>query len=427
MKQKNFLVLSLLTVAVLGVAVVSQRSGSDASAVEASGLLFPELDAHLNDIAEVKVEKFGKSATLRREGGRWVLTDRGNFPAKFEKVKELAMRVASLEIEEQKTSKKENHQKLGVAWPSTAEEGSEGAEAALVVIKDAAGKELAAVVTGKTQWMGSKAKVYARRLSEDQVWLCEPRGSLEVVPEAKNWIEPEIVKLENERVQSVAIEHQDGERVDIARSATDHTKFAVQAVPAGRTERYVGVANGVAQALGSGLTLEDVRAVTEIDFAQEPLAKTRFKTTDGQELLIELAKFEEKTWAKVSATYSEPPPEAGPAAPAEGTETPEGGTPAEPAPEEPKRDVAKETSELNERLAPWAFELASWRSDVLLRRMKDLLNDPTPPEEGSADAGLQGVLDDLGIEDEELTPVEPTTPPADEGGAPPHADDGHPH
>jgi hypothetical protein len=425
MKQKNVLVLTVLTAAALGWAVLSQGSDSGAASNEASGKLFPELDAHLNDIAEVRVEKFGKSATLRREGGKWILADRGGYPAKFEKVKELAMRVASLEIEEKKTSKKEYHAKLGLTWPGAAEEGSDGAEAALVVIKDAGGKELAALVTGKSEWMGSKAKVYARRLAEDQVWLCEPEGSLDVVPEAKNWIEPEIVKLDNERVQSATIEHADGERVDIARAATDHTKFAVQAVPAGRTERYAGVANGVAQALGSGLTLEDVRAVTEIDFSKEPLAKTSFKTTDGLELVVTLAKFEDKTWAKLSASFTPPPEEAGPAAPAEAT--PEGEAAPEAVPEEPKRDVAKETEELNQRLAPWAYELPSWRSDALLRRMKDLLNDTAPSEEGSGDAGLEGVLDDLGIESDEPVPVEPEAPPADEGGTAPPDDHGHPH
>lgn len=430
MKQKNVLVLSAVTLAALAWAFLSQGPDTDAVANVSGTRLFPELDARLNDIAEVRVEKAGKSATLRREGGKWVLADRGNFPAKFEKVKELAVRVASLELEEQKTAKKENHQKLGVAWPVTAAEGEDGAEAALVVIKDAGGKELAALVTGKTQWMGSKAKIYARRLAEDQVWLCEPQGSLDVMPEARNWIEQEIVKLENERIQSVAIEHADGERVDIARSATDHTKFAVQAVPVGRTERYAGIANGVAQALGSGLSMEDVRAVTEIDFAKEPLAKTRFKTTDGLELVVELAKFEDKTWARVVSSYTPPPEPTPPAeAPAEGEAEPEGeaasGTP--PAPEEPARDVAKESSELNERLAPWAFELPSWRSDALVRRMKDLLNDPTPPAEGTDDEGLQGVLEDLGIDAEDAPVVEPEPPATDEGGATPPADDGHPH
>lgn len=423
MKQKTLLLLSIATAGAIGLAVLTQRSDSSSSAATSGGRLFPELDARLNDIAEVRVEKFGKSATLRREGGKWILADRGGFPAKFEKVKELAMRVASLEIDEQKTARKENHAKLGVEWPSQAEEGSEGAEAGLVVLKDASGKELAAVVTGRTEWMGSKPKLYARRLAEDQVYLCEPQGSLDVVVEAKNWIEPEIVKLENERVQSVAIEHADGERVDITRSAANHTQFAVLGVPPGRTERYEGIGNGVAQALGYGLQLEDVRPVTEVDFTKEPLAKTRFAAVDGLGLTFELAKFEDKTWARVVATYTAPPEPAKPAeaAPAEGEDA--AATPPAEAPpaEDPadKKDIAAEAAALNERLAPWAFELPSYRTDVLLRRMADLLDEPAPPDENS----LEGVLQDIGEGAGDLGPVEPEAPATDEGATAP-ADDG---
>lgn len=420
MKQKNVLVLSALTVAALALALLTQRSDTTSSKSVAEGKLFPELDARLNDVAEVRIEKFGKSATLRKDGGHWVLADRAGYPAKFEKVKELAMRVASLKLQEKKTARKESLAKLGLAWPAPATEGSEEAQAGLVVLKDASGTELAALVLGKSEWMGSKPKVYARRLSEDQAWLCEPSGSIELAPEAKNWIEPEIVKLDNERVQSVTIAHADGELVDLARSATDHNQFSVQAVPPGKVEKFAGVANGVAQTLGSGLTLEDVRAVTEIDFAKEPLAKTSFKTTDGLELAIELAKFEDKTYARFVATYTPPPEAAGPAPAAEGETKPEGETPAEPA-----RDVGKEASELNARLAPWAYELPSWRSDALLRRMSDLVNDPAaenPP--GSADGGLGNALQGLGYDDQEPAPVEPATPPVDEGGTPPTPEGG---
>jgi len=422
MKQKTLLLLSVATVGVLGLALVTQRASTDNSGQSSGGRLFPELDSRLNDIAEVRLEKFGKSATLRREGGKWILADRGGFPAKFESVKELAMRVASLEIDEQKTAKKENHAKLGVAWPSTAAEGEEGAEAGLVVLKDASGKELAALVTGRTEWMGSKPKLFVRRQAEDQVYLCTPQGSLDVVVEAKNWIESQIVKLENERVQSVAIEHADGERVDITRSAANHTQFAVQGVPPGRTERFAGIGNGVAQALGYGLELEDVRPVTEVDFTKEPLAKTRFVAVDGLGLAFELAKFEDKTWARVVASYTPPPAPETPAeaAPAEGTEGAEATPPpAEPAPEEPKKDVAAEVAALNERLAPWAFELPSYRTDVLLRRMADLLDEPAPPDENS----IEGVLQDIGATPEDLGPVEPEAPATDEGSTAP-ADDG---
>ncbi|MSR60832.1 MAG: DUF4340 domain-containing protein [Planctomycetes bacterium] len=415
MKQKNLLLLSAVTVAALAVAALSLRKDGGASGAPEK-LLFPALGEHLNEITEVHVEKAGKSATLRKEGGQWKLTDRGGYPAQFEKIKELAVKVAELEIEEAKTSKKANHAKLGVEWPSTVVEGSEDAVAGLATFKDAGGKELASVVIGKSEWQGSKPKIYARRTGEDQVYLCRPTGSggLDLAPEARQWIEPKFLDLDNERVQNVSIEHADGETIAIARSTTNHTQFKVQNVPPGRTEKYDGVATGVATAL-SNMQLDDVRAVTEVDFTQSPLAKARFKTVDGLELVLETAKFEDKTWVKVVASYTPPPEPPAEAKPAEG-EAPagEGDKPAESS----KKDVAKEAAELNQRLAPWAFEVASYKTDVLARHMAELLDDPNPAAKGE-DGGLEGAMQQMGLGMEEDQPVvEPTPATDDEKPAP---------
>jgi len=438
MQQKNLLFLSVVTVAALAVAALALRGKDGGSAATGRARLFPELSAHINEVAEVKIEKGKASATLKKENGQWKLADRGGYPAQFEKVKELAVRIADLEIDEAKTAKKANHAQLAVEWPHTpvagqeeGSEASEGEEAALVTMKDASGKELAALVVGKSEWQGSKSKVYARRASEDQVYLCAPRGTLEVAPEAKGWIEPKFIELANDRVQDVTIEHADGERVEIGRSAENHTQFKLKNIPPGETERYEGIANGVAQALGYGLQLEDVRPASEVDFSKEPVAKTRFRCVDGLELLVETAKLDDKVWVRISASFT-PPPE--PPAPSESADSPAADPAAEkpadaPAaevkPEAEKKDIAKEAADLNQRLAPWAFEVGSYKTDVLARHMKDLLAEPTPPPEGGEmDSGLQGVLDQMGVEDGELAPevpapeVVPAPAPDDEGAAP---------
>jgi hypothetical protein len=426
MQQKNVMILGTVTVVALGVAALALRNPDAAASKSEEARLFPALSEHINDVTEVRIEKGDKSTTLKREGGKWKLADRGGYPAQFEKVKELAVRIADLEIEEAKTSKKANHAKLGVEWPpakkeakeakegeATEAEGAEDAEneSGLVTLRDASGKDLAAVVVGKAEWRGSKPKVYARRAGEDQVYLCAPRGTLSVTPDAKSYIDPKFVELSNDRVQSVAIDHADGEQVEIARSAENHTQFAIQNMPPGKSERYAGVANGVAQVLGYGLQLEDVRPVTEIDFNQSPLAKTRFRCVDGLELLFESAKFEDKTWVRVSASFTPPPeppktetpPAEGEDAAAKSDEEKEADEvksaeekPAEEKKEE-KKDVGKEAAELNERLAPWAFEVASYKSDVLAKRMKDLLAEP--PAANGEDGGLGEAMEDMGSDD----------------------------
>src|SRR5262245_13294302 len=439
MQQKNVLILGTVTVVALGVAALALRNPDASASKVAETRLFPALPERINDVTEMRIEKGGKTTTLKREGGKWKLADRGGYPAQFEKVKELAVRIADLEIEEAKTAKQANHKKLGVEGPPAKQEKKEGEaaevsesseesenESGLVTLRDSSGKDLASVVVGKSEWRGSKPKVYARRLGEDQVYLCAPRGTLSVMADAKSWIEPKFVELQNDRVQSVSIEHADGEEVEIGRSVENHTQFAIENMPPGKSERYAGVANGVAQALGYGLQLDDVRPVTEVDFAKEPVAKTRFKCVDGLELLIELSKFEDKTWVRVAASFTPPPEppkaETPPAEPAEAAATEPGAEksaeegkpaeekPGEDKPAEEKKDIAKEAAELNERLSPWAFEVGSYKTDVLAKRMKDLLAEP--PKEGGEDGGLNEAMDNLGIDQDEAgkAPVEDEQP-----------------
>jgi hypothetical protein len=419
MKQKNLLILAGATTLALAVAAIALRGDGDSGAASAEGMLFPELSERINDITRIHLEKGGESATLELADGRWCLADRGGYPALFEKVKQLAVLVASLEIEEKKTARKANHARLSLEWPPPADGEADGeveGEASLITLQDASGAQLASVVVGKSEWgSAGKSKVFVRRADEDQVYLCVPPSPLNVMPEASNWLETKFVELENERVQGVTIEHADGERVEIARSAANHTQFAVQNLPPGQVERFTGVANGVAQALGYGMQLKDVRPADEIDFTLEPLGMTRFRCTDGLELLIESARFEEQPWVKVTALYVAPPApseastEASTEATGDGTSEATEDAPAavledsttaasDPTPE---ADVRAEVESLNERLSPWAFEVDSYKTDVLVRRMQDLVPEPETPTQG--EMSLEGLLD----------------PPATEGAAPP--------
>src|SRR5262245_64153988 len=156
MQQKNVLILGTVTVVALGVAALALRNPDAAASKSESARLFPDLSEHINDVTEVHIEKDGKSATLKREGGKWKLADRGGYPAQFEKVKELAVRIADLDIEETKTAKKTNHAQLGVEWPVPKKEATEGeedavSESGLVTLRDSAGKELASLVVGKSE------------------------------------------------------------------------------------------------------------------------------------------------------------------------------------------------------------------------------------------------------------------------------------
>ena len=208
MKQKGVLVLTLVTVAAVVVAALALKKHDAGAAHADRQKLFVELDGRVNDVAEITVQKGGKSATVKREGGAWRLTDRGGYPAKFDQVKQTVVRLAELAIEEEKTARTENHEKLGLKLPDPAQpapaptdEASPESpsppesEAALITLKDAGGNALAALVVGKTEWRGSTQKVYVRRANEDQVYLCS--GRLDINADPGTWIDKDLLKLDN--------------------------------------------------------------------------------------------------------------------------------------------------------------------------------------------------------------------------------------
>jgi len=415
MNAKGLLILTTVTaLAVAGAAYTLREPEAAESDVSAAGHVLPGLLARVNDVSSVEVLSAGETVTLRQTADGWGLAERGDYPVSFTKVKETVMNLANLEIDEHKTALAANHAKLGVEDPR-----GEGATSSLVVLRDAAEKELAQLVVGESKQNG----VLVRRAGEDQVY--RSRGTLRLETKPTSWVEREILRLAGDRVDAVTIRHQDGSVIDLARNQENTSQFLVQNLPEGRTEKYAGVANGVGTAL-SYLALEDVRPIDRVDLTVEPIARATYRCKDGLVLEVELATFEEKKWASLHARYEEiAAPVIGPVAPVE-PEEPADPTDADPG-DEPATDAAQaeaealrertrtEADDLDARLSPWAFQIVDSKATAIAKKMEDLL---AAPEEEETDAELDESdfsFDDLLGSDEE--PVEdPTEPPVDDPG-----------
>ena len=310
MQNKALIVLSGLTVVVVTLALlaVQQRGSAVAAPDEDPGPLLGDLKERINDVAALEIQSRADTLTLRRENEDWVLVERGSYPVEFTKVKEAVVGVANLEIEEPKTSRPENHAKLGVQAPE-----EEDATSKRIVLRDAGGTELARVILGEGKFRQGSQAIYARRDGEDQVYLCA--GNVRIDTNPTSWIERDLLRLESDRVQDVRIVHQDGEEILIGRDPENHTQFVVENLPADREPKFPGVANSLGTAL-TYLGLEDVRPASEVDFEAGARARAHFSCPDGLAIEVETAAFEDKTWARIVASYVEPAAGIGPPAPA---------------------------------------------------------------------------------------------------------------
>jgi hypothetical protein len=392
MQKQGLFVLTGLTLAAIALAgwAVRERSGGEGRPTYAGTKLFPDLASRTGDVAEIAVSDGKESVTLKRVGDAWQIAERGGFPAKLENVKQAVFGFAQLEIEEPKTKKKDQYAALGVQDPA-----GESTSSKRLVLKDASGAVLAGAVLSAPKYRGSTQVLYARRDGDDQVYQCESKLS----PEASvtGWMDTELLRIAQDRVQSVDIVHKDGEEVHVGRSPENHTQFTLENVPPERELASPGAASSIGTAL-SYLSLDDAKPAAEIDWSADPRAQTRYRCTDGLCIDIESARVDGRTWIRLSASYEEPagPSPSNEAPTAEGdaaaaaTPPAEGEAAAKPDPEKVKQEV--ET--LNKKFTGWAFEIPDYRADSLAKRMEDLLKKPAesgPSPEGapSAEGGEQ--------------------------------------
>jgi hypothetical protein len=373
MKPKFLAILSLVTVGLVAAALVSKRSREQAYVgAESAGELFPELSAKVNDVNEIAIEKAGQTATLVRAGEQWTCREAGGYRAPFDKVKSTLVALARMEIVEAMTKDPANHKKLGLDLESGAR----------VTLRDASGAVAAELVVGESKYARNGQRVYARRASEDQAYLCA--GELTLSGDPLTWVEKEILRLDASRPTRIEITHADGETLTVTKAVPSSPNWDVLDVPEGRSLKTAAVANPLGTAL-SYLSFDDVKPASELPLGTNHVASARFATFDGMLVDVRLAKVEDKSWITLSTSYEEPPKELGPEAPAEPTaEDASGAEPATDSEVKPAEDrsaeVRAEVAKLEQEFAGWAYAVPQYKADLFQRRMSDLLAEVAPPE-----------------------------------------------
>ena len=416
MKPKSLMILGGVTALFLVLAMLSQRGGgSDAAEGARGGRLLPDLSGSVNDVAKVEISAGGQVTTLERAGDTWTCAETNGYGADFEKVKDLLVTLAQLEVVEAKTKRPENHAKLEL----------DGDSAKQVTLRDGAGAELAAVVLGKTEYARSGQRIYARLQDDPQSYLC--KGDLTISGDPMNWVKKEILRVESSRPSGVDVRHADGEVLSVTKSFPAAPNWDVAGVPEDRALTSEAAGNAVGTAL-SYLSFDDVRPADELALAENEAGVTTYRTFDGLILDVRTSKIDEEHWITLNARFEPPPDVVGPM-----PDDPEGEAEAQPSVEpERQEEVRAEVEEINTRHAGWAYQVPQFKANVLLRRMEDLLAPlPEPEAEAEPDAGddpaptieLPSVPTESGEATEEPAPEapveEPTEEPSEEPGEQP--------
>jgi hypothetical protein len=407
-------------------------------------LLFPGLEARLDEITAVTVTGSEGEVRIQREGDRWIVPAKDGYRADMAKLRGLLLALAEARKVEQKTANPELYERIGVQDPK--EEDADG----VLVGSEGLGDADFAVILGNSAQRDYR---YVRIADEATSWLIDRNP--EVPDDATGWLVSDLTDVPASRVQSVEIRHEDGETIRIRKESEDDTNFTVDDIPEGRELSYASVANSIAAALDN-LSLDDVRKAgsgtdgaataasagdgTADDEDDAPggasaaptKATTVFRTFDGLEITVDSTGTEDETWIQLRAAALPPAEDAAAdaAAPAgdasgsgdeaAGDTTPddganggdaalssggesvadaEDGDSADAAQDDVSADAAEagaeadaaeedapdpqaEAGEINARVAGWEYRIPQYKASQLRRRWEDLLRAPETEDEG---------------------------------------------
>lgn len=153
MNRKQFLILmlALLVIGGAGLALVWQ----DIDAYRSSGgkigaKLLPKFN--LAEVARIELRDAKQSATLVRKETYWVVEERGGYPANFQDISDLLIKLVELKVVQSEVIGPALLPRVGLA-PPPAKPAPDAAESkeigTLLDMKDAAGKSLATITLGK--------------------------------------------------------------------------------------------------------------------------------------------------------------------------------------------------------------------------------------------------------------------------------------
>ncbi len=364
MSMRSLLILAGVSVVlVLGaLAIQAGRAGGQKGAGLPDRVL-PALEARVNDVASVRIEKASASLTLSREDGEWVVDDLAHYPARVEDVKRLVLALGELEPLEPKTSRADRYAAIGVEGPT------DGSESYRVTLADAGGAELASIIVGSSDFFGDEQGTYVRASGDDQAWLA--KGAINAPDEVMRWVDRSVVRIAGERLRRARFEHPDGEVVELARSgdAID-APFVVENAPDGRQSKPEAELNAFVNAL-SYVSMEDAQEAPQ---APADAVLAVYTLDDGSTLRA-------RTWEDDDSRFWVVF-EASDATEADDPDSAEG--PGESADPEQPGDPASVLPSAAEALAgrsAWAFVIPASKAERLRARLVDVTDVVDRPEE----------------------------------------------
>ncbi len=276
MKKLNSLaILFVITVVMVVLMVLTIQRPSNTNDDE--GLLLPGLLEQLGDIDSIQIKSNQDEFTVYKQGERWLIKERWNFPADFSLVKRALVDLSEAKILERKTADPEQYAMLSVDGTD------EGGESVLITMLKG-DTEVSSLLLGRERELGQTSgarQFYVRRPNETQSWLAE--GYLNINPLMLNWIQSEVINIARERIAKVDIIQPSGSWASII-NVGKKDKFGIPGNHDDAIFKYKQLGYDIAGSLFQ-LRMEDVLPVSDFSRGGAEVVTAEFFTFDGLKLV----------------------------------------------------------------------------------------------------------------------------------------------
>ena len=354
-RVRSLIVLAGLALAAVIAAVALRTETGDASIPREGELVFPDLLSRVDEVHRIRAVSGGETFTLAHDGERWTMPERDGYRAVPDKIHKLVVGAAGLERREPKTSDPARYPRLGLDDP--AEEGSGSIR---FTLEDTAAEVLADFIIGNREASRidlSLSEFYLREPDDAQSWLVE--GKLSVSRDPVEWLEREVLGIDEARVRAVRVRQADGGRLEVSRSRPDDGDFVLHDIPPGHEVESQWRVNDIGRGLAN-LRFQDVRrAVGEME--GEPGFSAELFTFDGLTADVRTRREDDASWIRIRVSFDEAAVDLrfGPADPIEGLLA--------------ATSVREEAERLNESWEGWEFRLADYKRSYFTVPVADLL------------------------------------------------------
>lgn len=341
---------------VMALGLYANANRWSAGKIEGAAFL-PELAQKINSVSALEITQGGQKLTLDRVGERWIVRERGGFPAKSEAARSLLVMLAQSQLVEPKTSVKDKLSLLELEDPAAKDAKSRGLR-----VLDINSKPIANVVLGKTRFdaFGSgKGGSYVRQANATQAWLAT--GDAKVSAEIKDWIDTKVMTADAAKVLRLTIENPGEEALVIEKSPPEakdekakdakappaspmappakEQKFRLAKLPDGQKLKKDAAIDPIVEAFNS-LDLDDVRKLDATP-SGDKVTVLKLESEGNQTVTFRLRKDADgASWLSLVAT-------------GEG-------------------DAKKHADELNARTGGWEYKIPTWKAEQIAKRRADL-------------------------------------------------------